>query len=104
MSSINRRMEKVQILEKIEYQNEFGEMIAQWNSAGFIEMAISKNSDVLYTNSQRYNLSDYTGITDYRGLKVGLNRIVWNGLTLDITSVAEVRRTVLLLKGVDVNV
>lgn len=102
---INRDMQSFKLQAKTDQQNDFGEMISKWEDVGVIEVAIYKTNDYISTNSIRYNESTHTGLTAYKDIKEGKNRLV-DGSTIYniISSNAKGRLNTLLLKVVDVDV
>lgn len=102
--SIASNMKKYMLQEKKEVRGPSGAKKTVWTDVKEIDVSIKKTSSVLNTQSVRYNESTHIGITFYRNIKIGLNRILEGSKVYDITDVTAGRQTVLLLKEVNINV
>lgn len=104
--SINSNMKAMALQLKIKTEGKSGAIKEEWQDVDTIYVSIYKNSDMISTQSVKHNLSTHTGLTFYRDIKEGINRLVdSNGIIYDITSANnQGRLNNLLLKVVDLNV
>ena len=95
----NNDITKIAIADIYEERNQHKDANKYYDS-------IYKNSDNISTQSVRYNLSTHTGLTFYKNIKEGINRLVdSDGIIYNITGAnGKGRLNSLLLKVVDVNV
>lgn len=104
--SINSNMKAVTLQLKTKIEGKSGAIKETWKDVEEIYVSIYKNSDNISTQSVRYNLSTHTGLTFYKNIKEGINRLVdSSGVIYDITSAnSQGRLNNLLLKVVDTDV
>ena len=104
--SINSNMKAVTLQVKTKIEGKSGAVKEGWQDVDTIYVSIYKNSDNISTQSVRYNLSTHTGLTFYKNIKEGINRLVdSDGIIYNITGAnGKSRLNRLLLKVVDVNV
>lgn len=103
---INSNMKAMTLQIKKKNEGKSGAVKEEWQDMCIIYVSIYKNSDMISIQSVKYNLSTHTGLTFYKNIKEGINRLVDNdGVTYDITSAnGQGRLNNLLLKVVDTNV
>ena len=104
--SINSNMKAMTLQKKKKVESKSGAVKETWQDVDTIYVSIYKNSDNISTQSVRYNLSTHTGLTFYKNIKEGINRLVdSDGIIYNITGAnGKSRLNSLLLKVVDVNV
>lgn len=107
MASINRDMESILLDKKIKSRTKSGAEKWEWDTenATLISAAIYDIDDRINTQSVRFNDSSHIGLTRYKDIKEGLNRLrkddtVYNILSAKIKG----RLTQLLLKRIDTDV
>ncbi|NFA43976.1 phage head-tail adapter protein [Clostridium botulinum] len=103
--SINSNMKPIMLQKKGKVKSPTGAPKEQWVDVKTINVAIFKTNDMLNTNSTKYNESSHTGLTFYKDIKEGINRLVKDNVIYNITSAnSQGRLNNLLLKVVDTNV
>lgn len=103
--SINREMKSVMLQESTPGASLTGAKKKVWVDKGMIDVAIYKTSDILNTQSVRYNESSHTGLTWEKGIKENMHRLKDGDIIYNITSAdGKGRLTTLLLKVVDTGV
>lgn len=102
---IRRDMKSVTLQVRKEVETKSGAQKYDWVDEKHIEVAIYKTNSFINSNSVRYNESTHTGLTRYKDIKEGINRIVEGETIYNITAADNKSRlTNLLLKVVDTNV
>ena len=107
MPSINRDMEPILLETKIKTRTHSGATKEVWDTDNpiNIEVAIYDIDDRINTQSVRFNDSSHTGLTRYRDIKEGINRLRKGDTVYNILSAkTKGRLTQLYLKVVDTNV
>lgn len=104
--SINADMNPMALQIKEKIPTNSGAPKCDWVGKNIISVAIYKTNDMKNTQSVLYNESSHTGLTTYKDIKEGINRLVDSkGVIYDIKSAnPKGRLTTLLLKVVDTNV
>ncbi|NFE59113.1 hypothetical protein [Clostridium sp. ZBS3] len=103
--SINSNMKPIMLQKKGKVKSPTGAPKEQWVDVKIINVAIFKTNDMLNTNSTKYNESSHTGLTFYKDVKEGINRLIKDNLVYNVTSAnSQGRLNNLLLKVVDTNV
>jgi hypothetical protein len=104
--SINSNMQAVKLQEKKKVDTKSGAKKYDWVDKETIYVSIYKTNDMINTQSVRYNESTHTGLTFYKNIKEGINRLLDNnGVIYEIKGAnPQGRLTNLLLKVVDTNV
>lgn len=104
--SINSNMRAMTLQVKKKVESKSGAVKGAWQDVDTIYVSIYKNSDMISTQSIKYNLSTHTGLTFYKNIKEGINRLIdKDGIIYNITSAnGQGRLNNLLLKVVDTNV
>ncbi|AOR24305.1 hypothetical protein [Clostridium taeniosporum] len=103
--SINADMKPIMLQKKKMVKSPTGAKKEQWVDVKIINVALYKTNDMLNTNSIKYNESSHTGLTFYKDVKEGINRLVKDKLVYNVTSAnPQGRLNNLLLKVVDTNV
>lgn len=105
MPSINRDMELVLLETKIKIRTPSGATKETWGNPIDIEVAIYDIDDRINTQSVRFNDSSHTGLTRYKDIKEGINRLRKGETVYNILSAkTKGRLTQLYLKVADTNV
>lgn len=107
MPSINRDMEPILLETKIKTRTPSGATKEVWDTDNpiNIEVAIYDIDDRINTQSVRFNDSSHSGLTRYRDIKEGINRLRKGDTVYNILSAkTKGRLAQLYLKVVDTNV
>ena len=107
MASINRDMELILLDNKIKSRTKSGAEKWNWDTENSveIEVAIYDIDDRINTQSARFNDSSHIGLTRYKDIKEGLNRLRKGDMIYNIlSSKSKGRFTQLLLKKADTDV
>lgn len=107
MSSINRDMKPISLEAKIKKKTPSGATKELWDTDNpiSIEVAIYDIDDRINTQSVKFNDSSHTGLTRYKDIKEGINRLRKGDTVYNILSAkTKGRLTQLYLKVVDTNV
>lgn len=107
MASINRDMGKIFLDKKTKTRTPSGAEKWNWDTENSIEIevAIYDIDDRINTQNARFNDSSHIGLTRYKDIKEGLNRLRKGDMIYNIlSSKSKGRFTQLLLKRVDTDV
>lgn len=105
MPSINRDMESILLESKIKIRTPSGATKETWDKAITIDVAIYDIDDRINTQSAKFNDSSHTGLTRYKDIKEGINRLRKGDTVYNILSAkTKGRLTQLYLKVADTNV
>ncbi|KMT21593.1 hypothetical protein [Clostridium cylindrosporum] len=103
--AIIRDMQPYILEEKVTYRTPSKFLKEVWIEIKSIDVAIYENDDRINTQSVRFNSSTHTGLTNYKEIKEGRNRIRKGEVIYTILSCkTRGRLTTLLLKVVDTDV
>ncbi len=103
--SINANMEPIELETKIKTRTPSGATKETWENTTTIEVAIYDIDDRINTQSVKFNDSSHTGLTRYKDIKEGINRLRKGNTVYNILSAkTKGRLTQLYLKVVDTNV
>lgn len=103
--SINANMEPILLEIKTKNRTPSGATKEAWGNAITIEVAIYEIDDRINTQSVKFNDSSHTGLTRYKDIKEGINRLRKGDTVYNILSAkTKGRLTQLYLKVVDTNV
>lgn len=105
MASINRDMKPMILETKVKTITSSGATKESWDNPVKIEIAIYDIDHRINTQSIKFNDSSHTGLTRYKEIKEGLNRIREGNTIYNILSAkTKGRLTQLYMKVVDTNV
>ena len=105
MPSINRDMRPILLETKIKTRTLSGATKEEWKESNAIEVAIYDIDDRINTQSVKFNDSSHTGLTRYKDIKEGINRLrEGDTVYIILSSKPKGRLTQLYLKVVDTNV
>lgn len=107
MPSINRDMKPILLETKVKKRTSSGATKEVWDTDNpiTIQVAIYDIDDRINTQSVRFNDSSHSGITRYKDIKEGINRLRKGDTVYNILSAkTKGRLTQLYLKVVDSNV
>ncbi|MBE1305652.1 hypothetical protein G4W71_16735 [Clostridium botulinum] len=107
MPSINRDMKHILLETKVKKRTPSGATKEKWDTDNpiTIQVAIYDIDDRINTQSVKFNDSSHTGLTRYKDIKEGINRLRKSDTVYDILSAKNKGRlTQLYLKVVDTNV
>lgn len=105
MPSINRDMKPILLESKVKKRTPSGATKESWEKSIDIEVAIYDIDDRINTQSVKFNDSSHTGLTRYKDIKEGVNRLRKDNTVYSILSAkTKGRLTQLYLKVVDTDV
>lgn len=104
--SINSNMKAMTLQVKKKVESKSGASKYNWITEATIYVSIFKTNDMISTQSIKYNESSHVGLTFYKNIKEGINRLIDSeGAIYNITGAnSKGRLCNLLLKVVDTNV
>lgn len=103
--SINSNMKAMMLQVKKKIPSLSGATKYEWSNEALIYVSIFKKNNMINTQSVKYNESTHSGLTFYKGIKPGINRLLDKDIIYEIKEVNNNGRiTNLLLKVVDTNV
>ena len=101
--SINSRMQYVELQVKEEVQATSGQFKEQWITVDEILMSISPKEDRIYRNNTLEVVdSRHMGITYYKGIKKGKNRIKLEDSIFNVESVNDaIVKSIIILREIE---